>query len=101
MRRSLIGYMFLFNGCLINWKATLQHMVALSTIETEYTAAIKAVKEALQLQGLMGELGVKSKTVTVYCDSSSTFHLCRNTAHHDRTKHRDGKLHFIRNEVSK
>lgn len=35
MRRSLIGYMFLFNGFLINWKATLQHVVALSTTEAE------------------------------------------------------------------
>lgn len=101
MRRSLIGYMFLFNGFLINWKATLQHVVALSTTEAEQTAATEAVKEALWLQGLMGELGVKSKIVTVYCDSSSTFHLCRNPAHHERTKHKDSKLHFIRNEVSK
>ncbi|KAH9649116.1 hypothetical protein KPL70_025868 [Citrus sinensis] len=94
-RRSLIGYMFLFNGCLVNWKATLQHVVALSTTEAEYTAATKAVKEALWLQGLMRELGVKQKIVTVYCDSSSALHLCRNPAHHERTKHIDIKLHFI------
>ncbi|KAH9703677.1 hypothetical protein KPL70_011177 [Citrus sinensis] len=100
-RRSLTGYMFLFNGCLVNWKATLQHVVALSTTEAEYTAATEAVKEALWLQGLMRELGVKQKTVTVYCDSSSALHLCRNPAHHERTKHIDIKLHFIRNEVSK
>ncbi|KAH9722896.1 Integrase catalytic domain-containing protein [Citrus sinensis] len=100
-RRSLTGYMFLFNGCLVNWKATLQHVVALSTTEAEYTTATEAVKEALWLQGLMRELGVKQKTVTVYCDSSSALHLCRNPAHHERTKHIDIKLHFIRNEVSK
>ena len=58
-RRSLTCYMFLFNGCLINWKATLQHVVALSTIEAEDTAATEVVKEALWLQGLMRELGVK------------------------------------------
>ncbi|KAH9687883.1 Integrase catalytic domain-containing protein [Citrus sinensis] len=100
-RRSLTGYMFLFNGCLVNWKATLQYVVALSTTEAEYTAATEAVKEALWLQGLMRELGVKKKTVTVYCDSSSALHLCRNPAHHERTKHIDIKFHFIRNEVSK
>ena len=37
----------------------------------------------------------------MYCDSSSALHLCRNPAHHERTKHIDIKLHFIRNEVSK
>ena len=50
MRRSLTGHMLLFNGCLVNWKATLQHVVALSTVEAEHTVATKAVKEALWLQ---------------------------------------------------
>ena len=59
MRRSLTGHMLLFNGCLVNWKATLQHVVALSTTEAKYTAATEVVKEALWLQGLMRELWVK------------------------------------------
>ncbi|KAH9655442.1 hypothetical protein KPL70_022326 [Citrus sinensis] len=46
-RRSLTGFMFMYERCLINWKASLQHMVALSTTEAEYTAATEAVKEAL------------------------------------------------------
>ncbi|KAH9694912.1 Integrase catalytic domain-containing protein [Citrus sinensis] len=69
------------------------HVVALSTTE--------AVKEALWLQGLLGELGVRQKSVTIHCDSSSAIHLCKNPAHHERTKHIDIKLHFIINEVSK
>lgn len=32
-RRSLTGYMYMFNGCLIDWKASLQHVVALSKIK--------------------------------------------------------------------
>ena len=43
-RRLLTSYMFLFNGCLMNWKATLKHVVALSTTEAEYTAATEVVK---------------------------------------------------------
>lgn len=49
----------------------------------------------------MGELGVKQKTVTVYCDSSRALHLYKNPTHHERTKHIDIKIHFIRNKVSK
>ncbi len=41
-RRSLIGY-----GSAINWKATLQATVALSTTEAEYIALVEAVKEVL------------------------------------------------------
>ncbi|KAH9670332.1 hypothetical protein KPL70_016941 [Citrus sinensis] len=100
-RMSLTCFMFMYEGCLINWKATMQYVVALSTTEAEYTAAIEAVKEALWLQGLFGELGVRQKSVTIHCDSSSAIHLCKNPAHHEKTKHIDIKLHFIRNEVSK
>ena len=91
----------MYKGCLINWKATLQHVVALSTTEAEYTAATEAVKETLWLQGLFGELGVRQKSVTIHCDSSSAIHLCKNPTHHEKTKHIDIKLHFIINEVSR
>lgn len=30
-RKSLTGYMFLVNGSLASWKASLQHVIALST----------------------------------------------------------------------
>ena len=33
--RSLTGYMYILDGCLINWRASLQDVVALSTIEVE------------------------------------------------------------------
>ncbi|KAH9670351.1 hypothetical protein KPL70_016951 [Citrus sinensis] len=55
--RSLTGYVFMLNGCLINWKVTLHYVVALSTTEAEYTAATEAVKEASWLKGLVSELG--------------------------------------------
>ena len=100
-RRSLTGYIFIFNGCLINWKVTRQYGVALSTTMTTYIVSTEAVKEVLWLQGLMGELGVKQKNVTVLYDNSSALHMCRNLIHHERKKHIDIKLHFIRNEVSK
>lgn len=73
----------------------MQHVVGLSTTEAEYTAATDTVKEALRLQGLIEELGIKQNIITVYCDSSSALHLCKNLAHHERTKHIDIKLHFI------
>ena len=48
--------MFTIGGCDINWKATLQSIVALSTTKAEYMTVIEACKEALWLKGLFGEL---------------------------------------------
>nr|GEV09004.1 retrotransposon protein, putative, Ty1-copia subclass [Tanacetum cinerariifolium] len=45
--RSITGYAFLVHGCVVSWKAMLQHVVALSTIEAEYMALTKAVNEAI------------------------------------------------------
>ena len=43
---------------------------------------------------------MSQKTVGVFCDSSSAIYLSKNPAHHEKTKHFDIKLHFIRNVVS-
>ncbi|KAH9723672.1 hypothetical protein KPL70_007193 [Citrus sinensis] len=100
-RRSLTGYLFTFNNCTINWKSQLQSVVALSTTEAEYTAAAEAIKEAIWLKGMLKELGVNQRSVVVHCDSQSAICLSKNQTHHERTKHIDIKVHFIRLEVSK
>ncbi|KAH9716107.1 Integrase catalytic domain-containing protein [Citrus sinensis] len=60
-RRSLIGYLFTFNNCTINWKSQLYSVVALSTTKAEYTAAAEAIKEAIWLKGMLKELGVNQR----------------------------------------
>ncbi|GKB75211.1 copia LTR rider [Tanacetum coccineum] len=40
--RSITGYVFMVHGCVVSWKATLQHVVALSTTEAEYMALTEA-----------------------------------------------------------
>nr|GFB47076.1 retrotransposon protein, putative, Ty1-copia subclass [Tanacetum cinerariifolium] len=67
--RSITGYAFLVQGCVVSRKVTLQHVVALSTIEAEYMALTEAVKEVIWLKGLLEELGVELNRVTVNCDN--------------------------------
>ncbi|KAH9646639.1 hypothetical protein KPL70_024932 [Citrus sinensis] len=98
-RRSLTGYLFTLNNCTVNWKAQLQSVVALSTTEAEYTAAAEAVKEAIWLKGMLKELGIDQRSIVINCDSQSAICLSKNQTHHERTKHIDIKLHFIRLEV--
>ncbi|XP_060968668.1 secreted RxLR effector protein 161-like [Cannabis sativa] len=46
-RRLLTGYIFTALGGCIRWKSNLQSVVALSSTEAEYMAAIEAIKEAI------------------------------------------------------
>ena len=77
-----------FNHCL--------DTVALSTMEAEYMTITEAIKEAIWLQGLLDDLGVGQKQVTVFCDSQSAIHLAKNQVYHARTKHIDVRYHFVR-----
>ncbi|GJT94760.1 retrotransposon protein, putative, ty1-copia subclass [Tanacetum coccineum] len=64
--RSITGYVFMVHGCVVSWKATLQHVVALSTTEAEYMALTKVVKESIWLKGLIIERDImESKEIGV------------------------------------
>lgn len=95
-RRSTTGYVFTLAKAPVCWRSTLQSTVALSTTEAEYMALTEAVKEAIWLQGLLGELGIRHKHIKVHCDSQSAIMLAKNQVYHARTKHIDVRYHFIR-----
>ncbi|GKB73282.1 retrotransposon protein, putative, ty1-copia subclass [Tanacetum coccineum] len=97
--RSITRYVFMVHGCVVSWKATLQHVVALSTTEAEYMALTEAVKESIWLKGLLIELGVNLRSVVVNYDNQSAIHLSRNAMFHERTKHINVRYHFIREIV--
>nr|GEZ42848.1 retrovirus-related Pol polyprotein from transposon TNT 1-94 [Tanacetum cinerariifolium] len=67
---------------------------ALSTMEAKYMAMMKAVKEAIWLQGLLGELRINQKFITMYSDSHSAIHLANNQVYHARTNI-DVRYHYI------
>ena len=46
-RQTMVGYALITGNSLVRWKATLQPIVALSTIEAVYMALSKALKEAI------------------------------------------------------
>ena len=52
-RRSTTSYVFTVAECVISWKVELQDIIALSTTEAEYIAAVEASKEALWLKRLV------------------------------------------------
>ena len=76
-------YVFTLFGCPISWKASIQPVVALSTIEVEFIAITKVVKEVIWLKGSIKEIGVDQSKVIVSCDNQSTIHLTSNNKYHE------------------
>lgn len=83
----------MFNNT-INWKANLQHIVALSSIETKYVALAEALEERIWISGYVTNLGLTQDSVCIICDSQSSIHLSTNQMYHIRTKYIDNRRHF-------
>lgn len=86
-KKSLFGHVFTMFGTTISWKASLQKVVDLSTIEVEYIALIEVVKEALWFEGFAKELKLQGQVIDVKCDTQCSIHLLKNSTYHERTKH--------------
>ena len=50
----------------------------MSITKVEYMVATKALKEAIWLKGLVGDLGLQQELIVVYCNSQSAIHLTKN-----------------------
>ncbi|XP_042027066.1 secreted RxLR effector protein 161-like [Salvia splendens] len=100
-RKSNTSYVFTVCSSCISWKSQLQHIVALSTTESEYIAITEAMKEAVWLKGVLSELKFLKLSPSVFSDSQSAIQLCENPVFHDRTKHIDVRFHYIRDIVEK
>lgn len=59
----------------------------------------EGIKEAIWLKGLITELGIKQKPMILHCDSQ--VHLSKHQIFHERSKHTDVKLHFVKYIIEK
>lgn len=74
-RRFMIGFVFTFSGGLICWRSVLQSIVVISITKAEYMQMTKATKEALWLNGLIGQSSFKQDSLCLHCDSQSIVHM--------------------------
>jgi len=100
-RKSQSGFVFTLGSAAISWKSKLQQTVALSSTEAEYLALSAAVKEALFLRNLVGDvLPSAVKTIVLHEDNQSTIKQALNLAGSERTKHIDIRHHFLKAHVA-
>ena len=86
---------------LVSWSAKRQTVVSRSSAEAEYRAVANGVAEATWLRQLLLEFQAPpSRCTLVYCDNISAVYLSNNPVQHQRTKHVEIDLHFVRERVA-
>lgn len=101
MRRSTSGYCIFLGSNLVSWSAKRQTTVSRASAEAEYKGVANAVAELCWIHNLMLDLGCPiTKAALVYCDNISSVYLSQNPVKHQRTKHIEIDIHFVREKVT-
>ena len=99
-RRSTSGFCTFYGKHLISWKSKKQAVVSRSSAEAEYRAMAQGTCELLWLRSLLQELGFPvTEPSTLFCDNTSAIMLASDSVLHERTKHIEVDIHFIREKV--
>ncbi|CAI7924690.1 unnamed protein product [Closterium sp. NIES-54] len=83
------------------WESKEQVDQALSSVESEYMALFRAVREIVWQWRLLAELGEEQQGPTpLYCDSQGAIALAKNSVLHGLSKHMRVKWHWTRSMVA-
>ncbi|GJT28469.1 ribonuclease H-like domain-containing protein [Tanacetum coccineum] len=87
---------------LLSWSAKRQHTLSRSSAKAEYKGVANVVAETAWLRNLLLELYTPLLSATiVYYDNVSAIYMTANPVQHQRTKHIEIDIHFVRDMVAR
>nr|GEX10404.1 ribonuclease H-like domain-containing protein [Tanacetum cinerariifolium] len=99
-RRFTSGYCVFLCDNILSWSAKRQHAISRSSAKAEYRGVANVVAETTWIRNLFRELHSPLLTATlVYCDNVSAVYMSVNHVQHQRTKHIEIDIHFLRDMV--
>ncbi|KAM1299642.1 hypothetical protein ACFX2H_010922 [Malus domestica] len=101
-RRSTTGLVVFLGSNPISWSSKKQHTVSRSSTEAEYRALSTTAAELDWIKQLLVFLHVPiSVQPVLFCDNLSAIALTCNPVQHQRTKHIEIDVHFVRERVAR
>ncbi|KAJ0846586.1 putative RNA-directed DNA polymerase [Helianthus annuus] len=100
-RKSVTGFGIFLGGTLVSWKSKKQGFVLRPTAEAEYRVMCSATCEIMWIKNILSELSIGfTLPITLFCDSKSAISISLNPVFHERTKHFELDLHFLREKIA-
>lgn len=97
----MTGFCVLLSDTLVSWRSKKLTVVAQSIVEAEYWAMSAGNCELIWLLNLLKDLNITAlKPIELRSDNKFALSLSKNPVFHDRTKHVEMDILFIREKVT-
>ncbi|PWA62550.1 ribonuclease H-like domain-containing protein [Artemisia annua] len=84
----------------VSWKSKKQPTLSKSSTEAEYRALASVTSEVIWILKVLKDFEINNLLpIPVHCDSKSAIKIAANPIFHERTKHLEIDLHFVREKI--
>ncbi|GKE68398.1 hypothetical protein Tco_1526470, partial [Tanacetum coccineum] len=99
-RKLVTGYYVFLNDSLVSWKSKKQNTLSKSSTEAEYRALASVTSKVIWILKFFKNLKIDDLLpALLYCDSNSAIKIAANPVFHERTKHLEIDLYFMRENI--